>query len=70
MVIKEKTSLFYRNIFPVIFFMAPFFAQAQLKFVQEVDELPSHPRILVVKLIPQNAKNTAAKIPELQHWPK
>ena len=47
MVIREKSFLLVRKLLPVIFFMASFFVQAQLNYLADVGELPSHPRILL-----------------------
>ena len=40
-------NLFCRGLLPVILFMTPSFIQAQLKYLQDMGEMPSHPRILL-----------------------
>ena len=50
MVTKRKFfNLYLRVLFPVMFMMAPFVMQAQLKYLQDVRELPPHPRILLLE---------------------
>ena len=45
--IKKHFIHFLRVAFPILFFMTPVFVQAQLKHLQDVGELPPHPRILL-----------------------
>ena len=58
-----KINLLSRVLLPIVLFLLPFVAQAQLKNLQDVKDMPPHPRILMLAGEEQQLKTQIAADP-------
>ena len=57
MVRNQRLNKLFRVVFPVVLLLAPVVVQAQLKYLQNVKEMPPHPRILLFQGEEQQIKS-------------
>ena len=60
---RQKPCNPYRVLFPVILFLTPIIVQAQIKYLQNMQDMPPHPRILLLQNEEEQIKANIAADP-------